>query len=106
MKLSKSTLKNLIKEELQNLDEIIPGAVGAAQKAASLMADEDIFAAEKAEEFSEKSMSPHVKRLTDEVVKLKKELGTLYQKISDTRTQMEKEINELKAEMASGGPTS
>jgi len=99
VKLSKSTLKNLIKEELQNLDEIIPGAVGAAQKAASLMADEDIFAAERAEEFSEKSMGPHVKRLTDEVISLRQQLRYL-------KKEMQAEISELKAAMASGGPTS
>jgi hypothetical protein len=98
MKLSKSDLKNLIKEELQNLDEII-GAASAAKKGASLMAGEDIFAAEKAEEFSEKSMGPHVKRLTDEVISLRQQLRYL-------KKEMEAEINELKAAMAGGGPTS
>ena len=77
MKLSKSALKNLIKEELQNLDEVIPGMKGLAQKYASVAAGEDYDAAEKAEKFSEKSMSPHVKRLTQEVISLRQQLRSL-----------------------------
>ena len=99
MKLSKSTLKNLIKEELQNLDEILPGMKGLANKYASVTAGEDVDAADKADEFSEKSMSPHVKRLTDEVISLRQQLRYL-------KKEMEAEINELKAAMAGGGPTS
>ena len=99
MKLSKSALKNLIKEELQNLDEVIPGMKGLAQKYASVAAGEDYDAAEKAEKFSEKSMSPHVKRLTQEVISLRQQLRSL-------KKEMEAEINQLKAAMGGGGPTS
>ena len=99
MKLSKSALKNLIKEELQNLDEVIPGMKGLAQKYASVAAGEDYDAAEKAEKFSEKSMSPHVKRLTQEVIGLRQQLRSL-------RKEMEAEINQLKTAMGGGGPTS
>ena len=90
---------NLIKEELENLkvNEAVPALAKKAaslldpieigdkaiRKTAELVTGGDV---DKAEEFSAKSMSPHIKRLTDEVIKLKKKLRTMQAQIKNMST--------------------
>lgn len=86
MKLSKSVLRTLIKEELKNLkvneisDLIEEENNSLLRQAADFVTGGD---AKKSEEFSEKSISPYVKRLTDEVIKLKRQVREIQEQMKN-----------------------